>query len=57
MKEIEGNSYKIPLGKIGDEKPPNQGVSQIDFSHDDFFLACKNDNMPSSLWIWDVSKL
>lgn len=40
------------------EKPnPKLGVGIVKFSVDGMYIATRNDNMPNSVWIWDVSKL
>ena len=52
-------SYKIPTVKpsLKETTPPNQGVSTIEFSKDDSYIACKNDNMPFSILIFNTSSL
>ena len=37
------------------EKLPKIGISKMDFSGDNNFLATKNDNMPNVLFIWDLN--
>ena len=36
---------------------PKFGVGNIKFSYDNSYIATQNDNMPNSVWIWDVVKL
>uniref|UniRef100_A0A7S2Y1Z6 Anaphase-promoting complex subunit 4 WD40 domain-containing protein n=1 Tax=Fibrocapsa japonica TaxID=94617 RepID=A0A7S2Y1Z6_9STRA len=33
---------------------PRLGVGQMGWSHDGRYLATRNDNMPTTLWIWDT---
>lgn len=48
----------IPSTKPDPEKPgPKLGVSTVVFSPDSRYVATKNDNMPCTVWIWDVSNL
>eukprot|EP00039_Didymoeca_costata_P001462 m.52728 g.52728 ORF g.52728 m.52728 type:complete len:447 (+) comp10813_c0_seq2:160-1500(+) len=36
---------------------PRLGVGVVRFSPDSKFLATRNDNMPTAVWIWDMTKL
>ena len=48
----------VPSLKPDPEKPnPKQGVSCIRFSSDGRYIASLNENMPSTVWIWDITKL
>lgn len=40
-----------------DRANPKIGISAMAFSADNRYLATKNDNMPQSLWVWDMQKL
>ncbi|CAL4253458.1 unnamed protein product, partial [Meganyctiphanes norvegica] len=44
-----------PSGKP--QANPRLGVGVMQFSSDNRYLATRNDNMPSTLWIWTVTKL
>ncbi|KAK3104488.1 hypothetical protein FSP39_003317 [Pinctada imbricata] len=49
---------KIPVVKPDTTKAnPKLGVGALAFSHDCKYLYTKNDNMPHTLWIWDVPRL
>jgi len=55
---VEDDSLSIPTVKLAPEKPnPKLGVSSQSWSPDARLVFTKNANMPSALWIWDVSKL
>lgn len=48
----------IPSTKPDPEKPnPKLGVGAVAFSPDSRFIATRNENMPSVVWIWDVANL
>jgi WD40 repeat protein len=59
VKSLENNhAYKINTTKVvSKESAPNQGVSVIEFSRDDSYIACKNDNMPYTIFIFNTSSL
>ncbi|XP_053307920.1 WD repeat-containing protein WRAP73 [Spea bombifrons] len=40
-----------------DRANPELGVGMLAFSPDNRYLASRNDNMPCSVWIWDVQKM
>ncbi|KAF3860263.1 hypothetical protein F7725_000518 [Dissostichus mawsoni] len=40
-----------------DRANPKIGVSTLAFSSDSRYLATKNDNMASVVWVWDVQKM
>ncbi|XP_043531980.1 WD repeat-containing protein WRAP73 [Chiloscyllium plagiosum] len=40
-----------------DRANPKLGVGMLAFSPDNRFLATRNDNLPNTVWIWDVQKL
>ncbi|XP_071622812.1 WD repeat-containing protein WRAP73 isoform X1 [Heliangelus exortis] len=42
---------------VADRANPKMGVGMLAFSPDNCFLATKNDNIPNSVWIWDIQKL
>lgn len=47
----------IPNEKYDTSKvTPRVGVGMAKWSHDGMFLATRNDNTPTILWIWDVQK-
>lgn len=48
----------VPNLKPDPEKPnPKLGVSSVRFSLDGRYIATTNDNMPTAVWIWDMTKL
>ncbi|KAM5140389.1 WD repeat-containing protein WRAP73 [Mantella aurantiaca] len=40
-----------------DRANPELGIGMLAFSPDNRYLATKNDNMPSCVWIWDIQKM
>ncbi|KAJ3117278.1 hypothetical protein HDU96_007317 [Phlyctochytrium bullatum] len=40
-----------------DKPNPRKGVGLCEFSCDGRFMATRNDNMPNTLWIWDLVNL
>ncbi|XP_029362643.1 WD repeat-containing protein WRAP73 isoform X2 [Echeneis naucrates] len=49
---------QIPVTKPDpDRANPKIGVSTLAFSSDSRFLATKNDNMASVVWVWDMQKM
>ncbi|MEE6483772.1 hypothetical protein FKM82_013649 [Ascaphus truei] len=40
-----------------DRANPELGIGLLAFSPDNRYLASKNDNMPHSIWIWDIQKM
>ncbi|XP_066547165.1 WD repeat-containing protein WRAP73 [Amia ocellicauda] len=49
---------QVPVVKPDpDRANPKIGVSCMAFSSDSRYLATKNDNMPNSVWLWDIQKL
>lgn len=44
MRVIDRTQYKIPTVKptLNEKTLPNQGISSLEFSYDDSFIACKN---------------
>ncbi|KAJ7306461.1 hypothetical protein JRQ81_009815 [Phrynocephalus forsythii] len=40
-----------------DRANPKIGVRMLAFSSDNCFLATRNDNLPSAVWIWDIQKM
>ncbi|XP_032903692.1 WD repeat-containing protein WRAP73 isoform X2 [Amblyraja radiata] len=56
--EICQPPVQVPIVKPDpDRANPKLGVGMIAFSPDNRFLATRNDNMPNTVWIWDVQKL
>ncbi|CAH1774533.1 unnamed protein product [Owenia fusiformis] len=54
---IEG-SVQIPVIKVDFNKAnPKVGVGSLAFSADNRYLYTRNDNMPHTLWIWDIQNL
>ncbi|XP_026546957.1 WD repeat-containing protein WRAP73-like, partial [Notechis scutatus] len=50
----------VPLHHVKpptDRANPRIGVAMLAFSSDNSFLATKNDNLPNTVWIWDVQKM
>lgn len=48
----------LPYQKASVDKPnPKQGVGVMSWSADSRYLLTRNDNMPTVLWIWDISRL
>ena len=57
MKELTAN-FKIPSIKVSSDKPnPQMGVGAMEWSRDGQFLATRNDNMPNTVWIWEIVTL
>lgn len=56
--EVAEGVIKFSLVKPDCDKPnPKVGVGLVAFSHDSQYMATRNDNMPTVLWIWEVLKL
>ena len=56
--EPQSIPFQVPSVKPNPEKAnPRLGVGLILFSHDNKYMATKNDNMPNVVWIWDFMKL
>jgi len=48
----------VPSQKPPPDKPnPKQGIGLLAWSADGQYICTRNDNMPTALWIWDVSHL
>lgn len=48
----------VPTSQPDPEKPnPRLGVGLASFSSDSRYLATRNDNMPTAIWIWDMIEL
>lgn len=48
----------MPSIKPDASKPnPKLGIGKVLFSYDGAYLATRNDNFPTTIWIWDVLKL
>ena len=45
-----------PFEKAGLAGPPT-GISLIDFSFDSAYLATKDEQMPTAVWVWDLTSL
>ncbi|XP_071527988.1 WD repeat-containing protein WRAP73-like isoform X2 [Panulirus ornatus] len=41
----------------GKQSLPRMGIGTLLFSKDNRYLATRNDNMPASIWIWNIPKL
>ncbi|XP_010773186.1 WD repeat-containing protein WRAP73 [Notothenia coriiceps] len=56
--EICPTPVQLPVVKPDpDRANPKIGVSTLAFSSDSRYLATKNDNMASVVWVWDVQKM
>ncbi|CAL8252237.1 unnamed protein product [Arctogadus glacialis] len=56
--EISQPPFQIPVVKPDlDRANPKVGVSSLAFSADSRYLATKNDNMASVVWVWDMQKM
>lgn len=52
------HAVRVPSIKPDSSKPnPRIGVSLIAFSSDNRYLATRNDNQPTAVWVWDISRL
>jgi len=48
----------LPATKPAVDKPnPKLGVGTVSWSGDNKYLLTRNDNMPTSAWIWDMTRL
>jgi len=57
MKDLAGN-FKIPSMKVANDKAnPPLGVGLMEWSYDGQFIATRNDNMPNTVWIWEIQSL
>nr|XP_012316411.1 WD repeat-containing protein WRAP73 isoform X2 [Aotus nancymaae] len=45
------------LKPVTDRANPKIGIGMLAFSPDSYFLATRNDNVPSAVWVWDIQKL
>lgn len=49
---------KIPILRPDyNTSPPKIGIGLCQFSADSTYLCTKNDNMPTTLWLWDIRSL
>ncbi|EFJ17238.1 hypothetical protein SELMODRAFT_115139 [Selaginella moellendorffii] len=49
---------RIAAQKPPADKPnPKQGIGLLAWSADSRYLLSRNENMPTALWIWDISRL
>nr|XP_033777656.1 WD repeat-containing protein WRAP73 isoform X1 [Geotrypetes seraphini] len=56
--EISPSPFSLRIIKPDpDRANPKIGVGALAFSPDNRYLATKNDNMPHTIWIWDVQKM
>ncbi|XP_061639379.1 WD repeat-containing protein WRAP73 isoform X2 [Phyllopteryx taeniolatus] len=56
--EIHPTPFQMPVVRPDpDRANPKIGVSTLAFSSDSRYLATKNDNMASVIWVWDVQKM
>mmetsp|Transcript_17342 Transcript_17342/g.33382 ORF Transcript_17342/g.33382 Transcript_17342/m.33382 type:complete len:435 (-) Transcript_17342:1765-3069(-) len=53
-----GLPQTIPNHKPPNDKPnPKLGIGTVAWSGDNRYLVTRNDNMPTTVWIWDMSRL
>uniref|UniRef100_A0A669EYK9 WD repeat containing, antisense to TP73 n=1 Tax=Oreochromis niloticus TaxID=8128 RepID=A0A669EYK9_ORENI len=58
LDEICSLPVQIPVVKPDpDRANPKIGVSVLAFSSDNHYLATKNDNMASAVWVWNMQKM
>uniref|UniRef100_A0A8D0CZC0 WD repeat containing, antisense to TP73 n=1 Tax=Sander lucioperca TaxID=283035 RepID=A0A8D0CZC0_SANLU len=58
VNEICPPPVQVPVVKPDpDRANPKIGVSTLAFSSDSRYLATKNDNMASVVWVWDMQKM
>jgi len=56
--ELKTPNLKFATSKYSLDKPnPPVGISEMNWSFDSNFLACKNDNFPNVLFVWQISSL
>ena len=56
--EPQNLPFTVPSIRPDPEKPnPKLGVGSVSFSSDSAFIATKNDNMPNTVWVWDIIQL
>ncbi|WAR26717.1 WRP73-like protein [Mya arenaria] len=56
--EVQSGPVKIPIVKPDTNKAnPKRGIGLAAFSSDCKYMFSRNDNMPHTLWIWDIQKL
>ncbi|XP_061910421.1 WD repeat-containing protein WRAP73 isoform X1 [Entelurus aequoreus] len=56
--EIHPPPVQMPVVRPDpDRANPKIGVSTLAFSSDSRYLATKNDNMSSAVWVWDMQKM
>ncbi|XP_048751589.2 WD repeat-containing protein WRAP73-like [Ostrea edulis] len=56
--EVDHSPVNIPVVKPDTNRAnPKLGVGMLAFSCDCRYMYTRNDNMPNTLWIWDVQKL
>ncbi|KAF6735514.1 WD repeat-containing protein WRAP73 [Oryzias melastigma] len=56
--EISPLPVQIPVVKPDpDRANPKIGVSALAFSSDSRYVATKNDNMATAVWVWDMQKV
>ncbi|CEI95195.1 hypothetical protein RMCBS344292_09389 [Rhizopus microsporus] len=50
--------FNLPSLRLDYNQPnPKVGIGVCQFSKDGNYLASRNDNIPTALWIWDVNRL
>ncbi|XP_076355380.1 WD repeat-containing protein WRAP73-like isoform X2 [Tachypleus tridentatus] len=55
---LEDRPVAIASNPLDPNKPnPRHGIGTLSFSSDSCFLASISDNMPTTIWIWDVKNL
>ena len=56
--EVQDDPLTLDSIKADPEKPfPKLGVGLLAFSPDSHYFASRNDNMPDTVFVWDVAKL
>lgn len=56
--EVQQGDIKLPITKPDINKAnPKIGVGMVAFSCDCKYMYTRNDNMPGTLWIWDIRRL
>lgn len=51
-------AVRVPSVKPDASKPnPRIGVSLAAFAADNRYLSTRNDNQPTAVWVWDISRL
>ena len=51
------DAYKTAKTELVGNKGPPLGVQKMEWSYTSHYLATRCDNMPTTLWIWDMTTL